>query len=193
MSQLDLFGPAQCRTASFSANGSERYSLGRWWANGPVLVWCMLNPSTADAEEDDPTVRRVVGFSKRWGAGSCRVVNVFSTRAPNPAALPVFEVDECVEATSSTSWASFPAYVKAAVCNQGILTMEVHSGDALVLAWGAGMKRHGQAWVNRTWNALLRGLPNEIYCLGRTKEGYPRHPLYVKGDTLLEPITDVQG
>ena len=62
-------------------------ALTRRWAEGPPLVVCMLNPSTADAEEDDPTIRRCVGFAKRDGFAALEVVNLFAFRATDPKAM----------------------------------------------------------------------------------------------------------
>jgi len=54
--------------------GKYRYLLERKWGIGlPCVTWIMLNPSTADAEKDDPTIRRCIGFSKAWGYGSLRL------------------------------------------------------------------------------------------------------------------------
>ncbi len=74
--------------AVLSADGVYRYRLWRTWdASKPTLAFLMLNPSTADATEDDPTIRRCLGFAKEWGYGSLVVVNLFALRSPNPDAL----------------------------------------------------------------------------------------------------------
>jgi len=63
--------------------GDYRYHLWRTWdETRPRLLWVMLNPSTADGETDDPTVRRCIGFSKGWGYGSIEIVNLFAYRPP---------------------------------------------------------------------------------------------------------------
>jgi hypothetical protein len=74
-------------TAVLSDCGTYRYRLGRRWAEGPVDVWIMLNPSTADATVDDRTIRRCMEFSRRWGAGALVVGNLFALRATDPAEL----------------------------------------------------------------------------------------------------------
>lgn len=81
------------RAAEFSGCGRYRYSLRRRWADGgPPACWIMLNPSTADAEKDAPTIRRCIGFSKAWGHNALVVVNLFALRSTDPTALRTCEV-----------------------------------------------------------------------------------------------------
>src|SRR5689334_20041621 len=98
MSQLPLLGdllfdkgrgPAQAqseivKSAVLSPCGLYRYRLTRRWGDGPALLFVMLNPSTADATEDDPTIRRCTGFAKREGMPAIEVVNLFAWRATDP-------------------------------------------------------------------------------------------------------------
>jgi hypothetical protein len=128
----------------------------------------MLNPSTADAEVDDPTIRRCIGFAKREGCGSINVVNLFAYRATDPEALkgvadPVGPMNH-----KWLAWALEAARFK-------------HT--TIVCAWGAHALAAAQAdrFVER---AAIHSAP--ICNLGLTKAGHPRHPLYVRGDQPLE-------
>lgn len=76
------------RDAKLSADGLYRYRLGRTWCPSERgVVWVMLNPSTADAHFDDPTIRRCVGFARSWGMGWITVVNLYAFRATYPQEL----------------------------------------------------------------------------------------------------------
>ena len=75
------------RKAYLSDCGRYRFSLQREWGEGPSVAWLMLNPSTADAEQDDPTLRRIQDWAARWGYHGVVVVNVFPFRASKPSAL----------------------------------------------------------------------------------------------------------
>lgn len=122
-----------------------------------------LNPSTAEGNTDDPTVRRFTGFARKWGYSGVYVLNLFAYRATLPSGLknapdPVGEL------------------------NDQYLNLYREKSEQVVVAWGV----HG-AFRGRAGEVLLEGiLGDEIYCLGLTKEGYPRHPLYLRGDTERE-------
>jgi hypothetical protein len=151
--------------ATISDCGIYRYKLWRTWDGTlPPVTFVMLNPSTADHERDDPTIRRCLDFARRWGCGSLRVVNLFALRSPDPAAL------------RTAADAVGPE-------NDGTI-LEACGAGLTVAAWGA----HPFA-VRRVRRVLelLNGAGARLRCLGVTKEGHPRHPLYVKGDvTLIE-------
>lgn len=153
------------RTARVSACGRYRYRLTRYWGPGYFLPFVMLNPSVADADIDDPTIRRCIGFAKREGAGGIVVVNQFAFRSTSPDVL------------GATEDPFGPA-------NDDALLEVAYEASALdmpiVCAWGA----HGGK-SNRHITLLQRG-DARLVCLGKTKDGHPRHPLYVKGDQPLE-------
>ena len=151
------------RAASFSRDRRYRYDLRRRWDEGPALTWVMLNPSMADERRDDPTIRRCIAFSRAWGFGALRVVNLFALRTPTPCAL--------LEAADVLG----PGGERA-------LRSALRSADAVVVAWGNVHPRlSGRA------EEVRRLLPAEAMCLGVTGRGEPRHPLYVAGGT--EPAT----
>lgn len=80
------------RAASISECGTYRWTLQRRWAAGERVCWIMLNPSTADAERDDPTVLRCMAFSRSWGYGGLIVVNLYPFRSSKPAERGVHRV-----------------------------------------------------------------------------------------------------
>jgi hypothetical protein len=85
MSGPDLFREHSGRGALLSEDGRYRYRLWRLWDDlAPVMVWVMLNPSTADADLDDPTIRKCIGFAKANRHGGIIVVNLFAWRATDP-------------------------------------------------------------------------------------------------------------
>lgn len=154
--------------AVLSEDGQYRYLLTRIWDTSLApVVFLMLNPSTADAFEDDNTIRRlsgVKGFARKMGAGGLIVVNLFALRSTDPRALrdhpdPVGPLND--------------VFIRQA-------TAGAHT---VVAAWGAGGVEHGRGpRVAETLRA--RGV--QLQCLGVTSTGQPRHPLYLPGDAALE-------
>lgn len=142
------------RDALISPDGLYRYWLTREWGNAPGICWVMLNPSTADADVDDPTIRRCISFSKREGFGWLVVVNLYAYRATDPAVLRT--VADPIGPD-----------------NNGHIETAIEGTVTTVAAWGA----HEPP----PWSQIRQGYPMD--CLGTTKAGHPRHPLYVKGDT----------
>ena len=154
--------------AELSDCGHYRYLLWREWDVWPPLGWIMLNPSTADAREDDPTIRRCIGFAKRDGYGGIRVVNLYSFRATNPKML-ARAVDPIGKDGDPWGW-----------LQPGVRVSDV------VLAWGSVSKEA----TRRARNVLSRSEANvRLFCLGTTRNGQPRHPLYIAGDTPLRPYS----
>jgi hypothetical protein len=152
------------KSAVISACGRYRYHLGRRWADGPTLPFVMLNPSTADATIDDPTIRRCMGFARDRGFGSIAVVNIFALRATDPADM---------RAHPSPIGDENDAYLAAA------FALAVREGAPIIAAWGVhGVFRDR----GRQVAAFAKSAGAPLQCLGVTKEGHPRHPLYVRGD-----------
>ncbi|MGE3960251.1 MAG: DUF1643 domain-containing protein [Dehalococcoidia bacterium] len=152
------------RTASFSRDRRFRYELGRRWGDGPLLTWVMLNPSAADAYVDDPTIRRCIGFSRNWGFGGMRVVNLAAFRAAHPAAL------------AGEGDLLGPDGARR-------LRRALIEAETVIAAWG----NVPSSLVGRAEESVRR-LPPDAWCLGLTAQGQPRHPLYVRGDVTPVPF-----
>lgn len=151
------------RSAAFSPCRRYRYRLCRVW--NPKLSSVMfvgLNPSTADEQDDDPTVRRCIGFARKWNFGGLILVNLFAYRSTNPSGL--FAVADPVG----------PG-------NDKHIMAIARAAERVVLAWGT----HGTL-LDRDQHVLSL-LPG-AYCLGVTKEGHPKHPLYLAGNTSVRPF-----
>lgn len=150
--------------AIISECGTYRYSLTRKWGPGKTLVFVMLNPSTADASVDDPTIRRCIGFAKNYGYDAIEVVNVFALRATDPKELyshldPIGpENDKYI--------------VKA---TEGV-------DNTTILAWGT----HMDNFDGRVSRILVLLGTKPVFCLGTTKSGQPRHPLYLSAKTTIQ-------
>lgn len=161
-----LFGSSG-KDAVLSTCGTYRYELRRDWDQDlPWCGWLMLNPSTADASVDDPTIRRCISFAKGWGAGGIIVVNLFALRATKPTALKTH-------------------YDPIGSRNDGFIREAAEEAAVMVCAWGA---HEMAAKRSQTVLAQLHEVNAPVRCLGVTKSGAPRHPLYVKGDTELAPF-----
>lgn len=149
------------RDALFDSSGVYRYRLSRVWAlDGRAVVFVMLNASTADATRDDPTIRRCIGLARAWGYGRLEVVNLFAYRSPSPDAL--LAVDDPVGPDNDD-------YLRQAAADAALV----------VAAWGNVGALRGR---DRAVLEMLARRP--LHCLGVTLRGQPRHPLYVRGDTL---------
>jgi hypothetical protein len=137
--------------------GDYRYRLFRKWTNTQLkpLLWVMLNPSTADDKIEDATIRRCIDFSNRWGYGSLFVGNLYAYRATNPYDLVM------------------PDEAESLINTDHLLEMMVLS-DRVVCAWGT-----------RGFNYPPWFLGDRLWHLGLTKEGYPKHPLYLSKETTL--------
>lgn len=156
--------------ASFSACGKYRYSLTRTFggADGRA-VFIMLNPSTADATQDDPTIRRCIGFAKAWNCGELVVLNLFAIRATDPA---VMLADADPEGPDNEE--HFRRYLAGAQ----------HAETIIVCAWGAHGKHRNQGRKVMGWLQRWDITPE---CLGVTKDGQPKHPLYLAGKSVRIP------
>ncbi len=150
-------------SAWFSPCRTWRYELLRRWGGGPTLNVIGLNPSTADETRNDPTVSRCIGYARRWGFGALVVTNIFALWSTDPAGLR--RVPDPVGPDNDLA----------------LRRVATHS-DAVLVAWGAGGALGGRAADVRD---LLSGV--DVRCLGTTKAGEPKHPLYLRKDALVVP------
>jgi hypothetical protein len=130
-------------------------------------LFIMLNPSTADGNTDDPTIRRCVSFAKQWYFERLEVVNLFAYRATNPKELLALNGSDDPVGTDNQH------FIERAVAHAGLV----------VCAWGEHGTHLGQDETVRGWLWDKR-LPH--MALGFTKSGQPRHPLYVKSTAELQ-------
>jgi hypothetical protein len=153
------------RDAVISDCGKYRYLLRRTWDHiKPRCLYVMLNPSTADAEIDDATIRSCIRLAKWLDYGSCEVVNLFAFRATDPKDLAI-------------------AVDPVGPNNDASIERAIQRCDMIICAWGAHEMANRRAPdVSNT----LRSYRPAIFCLGKTKSGAPKHPLYIKSGTPLE-------
>ena len=149
--------------AVISPDGFYRYQLWRAWDRSkPMLGFVMLNPSTADAEKDDPTIRRCIKRAANEGFGGIVVHNLYAYRTSEPKLL----WDAC----------DFGGVDIVGRANDAYLEGMYIESPTVICAWGIKARPDRVAIVLN----LLNGC--DLRCLGRTKDGHPRHPLYVPDD-----------
>lgn len=162
--------PGVTAWADFDTEHRHRYALGRRWEPGPLMLFVMLNPSTADERRLDPTTRRCEGFARREGFGGFEVVNLFSFIATDPAELRYRRL------LTGPGW-------------EDSMRCAVRRAGAVVCAWGASWRSLPSLAVNRAHVGQVTRMLREhadLDCLGTTAQGDPRHPLYLARDTPLE-------
>jgi hypothetical protein len=148
--------------ATFSDCGRYRPLLWREWDAAPApgyVLWVGMNPSTADGDVDDPTVRRECDFTAMWGFGVYRKCNVMDFRATQPKAL--------LE----------PGVVPRSEINLAMILEQARSADLVILAFGSLHKKlsdYGRETVRALDDAGI-----QAWCLGVTANGSPKHPLYL--------------
>jgi hypothetical protein len=158
-------------SANVSDCGRYRYGLERRWDRGAnMLPIIMLNPSTADASVDDPTIRRCMAFARRDGFGGIAVANLFAFRATSPAEMMT---------------ADDPIGPEGSDAIEQLLSTAASVDVPVLAAWGA----HG-SYRGRDEAVMLsaKGHGARLVCLGTTKDGHPRHPLYVPSHHPFIPL-----
>lgn len=152
--------------AVISECGKYRYRLWRIWDKSkPLVGFCMLNPSTADASVDDPTIRRLIGFAKAWGYGGFIVVNLFALRTPKPVMLK----------TAADPFGPD---------NSKHISEVAEMVDTMVCAWGT----HGKFAMADKLGLARMYKRTKTTALHINADGSPKHPLYIKGDAVPVPF-----
>lgn len=155
----------------FSTDRKYRYLLEHVF--DPLLplrrvMWIGLNPSTADEQQLDPTLRRIRAFSKAWGYTSFVMTNLFAFRATKPEDM--YMADDPVG--PENDWA---------------LSSWARQCDGIVAAWGSGQLNGRFLFRSGEVRRVLAATGVDVMCVGTTRDGFPRHPLYVAGKTLPLP------
>jgi len=151
-------------SARYSPCEIYRYTLQRVWEpEKPLVSFIGLNPSTATEVENDPTVRRCIGYALAWGYGGMRMLNAFGLRSTDPRGLK--QIDDPV-GPENDRW-----------------LRDMTKDVALTVAcWGVHAEWNGR---HQQILKLMRTANRTIHCLGVTLAGYPKHPLYLKSS--LQP------
>ncbi len=149
------------RSAVFSDCRRYRYELWRRWGSGKFVMFIGLNPSTADEENDDPTVRRCIAFARAWGYDALCMTNIFAFRATDPKVMKA-------------------QFDPAGLGNDKTLARLSREAGVVVAAWGT----HG-THMNR--GEAVRKLAHNLQCLKLTKDGHPGHPLYLPSSLMPQP------
>jgi hypothetical protein len=144
--------------AIFSPCRKYRYTLTRIWTDKkPFALFVCLNPSTADENKDDPTIRRCIRFAESWGYGGLVMCNLFAYRSTDPKAL--YQIDH---------------KVGPMVENWNYVKVQSQEAGVTVAAWGV----HGT--LKDAGGYALKELLSNPHYLALTKGGHPKHPLYLK-------------
>lgn len=166
------------RAAKLSDCGRYRYALTRTWeAKSGAVLFVMLNPSTADGLRDDPTIRKCIGFARRWGFGEIRIANLFAYRATQPQELRRAQ-KHGVDIVGPQNL-------------EHILAL-THGARRIVMAWGA----HAEPWHPYATKVTAHvrkaaSLSASLACFGVSKLGHPLHPLTLAYSTPLQNLKDI--
>lgn len=163
MTEFDYIGTG-ATGATFDVSNSYRYSLWRRWGDETatpdrMCAFIGLNPSTADEKIDDPTVRRCIGFAKSWGFSGMVMLNLFAFRATDP---------DVMKRNSFATGPDNDEALKAVVARCGMT----------ICCWGF----HG-IHQNRCGVVRFALRKHDLYHLGLTKHGHPKHPLYLPANS----------
>jgi hypothetical protein len=153
--------------ARISDCNKYRYSLWRIWdKEKPIFTFVGLNPSTADHNQDDPTITRCINFAKSWGGGGIYMANLFAYRATDPQDM--MSQNDPIGSD-----------------NDFYLNELVNQSQKIIACWG----NHG-AYQQRS-PAVKKLLKNKLYYLDLNKTGEPKHPLYIHSETQIKLFSDI--
>ncbi|HEY9754790.1 MAG TPA: DUF1643 domain-containing protein [Oculatellaceae cyanobacterium] len=156
-------GPNMQMSAHFDRTGRYRFSLHRRWSDElQAATMVMLNPSTADHLRNDPTINRCIQLSRAWGFGSLNIVNLFAYRTNSPAHLRSIQRPVGKE-------------------NDTHIMKQCLKAGKVIIAWG----NHG-SFRGRDKEVLNLLSTFDLWCIGQTKLGQPKHPLYVPAGVKLQ-------
>lgn len=163
----------QGNECQFSACRKYRFSLVHRWGTGNVLAWIGLNPSTADENNLDPTLRKIREFSKRAGYDGFVMLNLYAFRSTDPKGLDIYRLSP-FDLDTRDNWP---------------VILEQTEGRRVVCAWGQPGPKLGHA---TDFAQRLRAEGRELLCLGVNgsgpRKGSPKHPLYLSYTTPLRPF-----
>lgn len=156
------------RKATLSECGQYRYTLSRHWDDAlPSATFIMLNPSTADAWKDDPTIKKCMGFARRWGMGSIFVGNLFAFRATKPADMMKARDPVGPDNRKHLMW----------MCDRAS-----QGAGEVICAWGVNGCHMNQERTVIGWLREWEVIPKALRMTEKT--GKPEHPLYVPYDAV---------
>ena len=158
--QLSFADPVYISGAEISQCGQYRYTLSRIWEKEKgIATFIGLNPSTADALKDDPTIRRCINYAESWGYGGLFMVNLFAFRATDPKVMK-----SSIDPVGPDNDHSLQEVEKIS--------------NIMIAAWGVNGN-----YLNRD-RQVKDLISTDLYCLEKSKNGHPKHPLYLKKDLI---------
>lgn len=160
------------RWADISACGRYRYTLGERWSKGPIALFVLCNPSTADVKDDDHTSRKCRGFAKRWDMAGWCILNPFALRSRHPRDL--MACDDPKGLQNEAFWHK---------------TLSAENIGRVVIGWGDALPQPLRLDAHRlvvNFSGVYKFAPLSF---GTTKSGEPLHPLMLSYETSLEKYT----
>lgn len=155
--------------AAISPCKKYRWWLWRRWSDLPLVIWIMMNPSTADHTKNDPTIFKIIRYSTKWGYGAALILNVYAYRTSRQENLPQDAAARL--GRHNRRWLSF------------VMRYAKRKDLKIVCAWGAKHAEAGQYVRDLAKTHRLK-----LHCLEVSQSGEPKHPLYLKEDLTPQPL-----